>query len=29
MRTEEDKFYDVDSSRLRPVYLDRISEEVS
>lgn len=27
MRTEEDKFYDVDSSRLRPIYLDRIARK--
>ena len=25
MRTEEDRFFDVDSSRLRPVFLDRIA----
>jgi uncharacterized protein len=25
MRTEEDKYYDVDSSRLKPIYLDRIA----
>ena len=25
MRTDEDRFYDVDSSRLRPIFLDRIA----
>ncbi len=25
VRTDEDRFYDVDSSRLRPIYLDRIA----
>lgn len=27
LRTEEDQFYDVDSSRMRPIYLDRIARK--